>query len=144
MILRDLEDIERLDRLEKTLDELKELADRGAIIVVEGKRDVHSLNLLGITGDIRQATLHPLLEFTESLSKTQNEIIILTDWDRKGGIMAEKLRKHLQVYGVVPNKEIRSRIRNLVKKKIKDVESLSNYMRRLRYEINGNIELGAE
>jgi len=67
MNIKDLEDIERLERLEQTLVELKELADSGAIIVVEGKRDVHSLNILGITDDIRQATLYPLLEFTESL-----------------------------------------------------------------------------
>lgn len=140
MNIKDLEDIERLEKLEETLIELKELADSGAVIVVEGKRDVHSLNILGITGDIRQATLHPLLEFTESLAKSGKEIILLTDWDSKGGILAKKIRDHLAVYGIMPNKQIRSRIRNLVKKRIKDVESLSGYVSKLSSQVNGDIK----
>ena len=139
MNIKDLEDIERLEKLEETFVELKEHADSGAIIVVEGKRDVHSLNILGITGDIRQATLYPLLEFTESLAKSGKEIILLTDWDTKGGILAKKIRDHLAVYGIMPNKHIRSKIRNLVKKRIKDVESLSGYAAKLRYEVRGEM-----
>jgi 5S rRNA maturation endonuclease (ribonuclease M5) len=139
MNIKDLEDIERLERLEETLVELKELADSGAIIVVEGKKDVYSLNLLGITGDIRQATLYPLLDFTESMAKSGKEIILLTDWDTKGGILAKKIRNHLAVYGIMPNKQIRSSIRNLVKKRIKDVESLSGYAEKLRYEVRGEM-----
>lgn len=137
MNIKDLEDIERLERLEETFLELKGLANSGAIIVVEGKKDVHSLNILGITGDIRQAALYPLLEFTESLAKSKKEIILLTDWDTKGGILAKKIRDHLAVYGIMPNKQIRSMIRNLVKKRIKDVESLSGYTAKLRYEVRG-------
>jgi 5S rRNA maturation endonuclease (ribonuclease M5) len=140
MNIKDLEDIERLERLEETLLELKELVGSGAIIVVEGKRDIHSLNILGITGDIRQATLYPLLEFTESLAKSGMEIILLTDWDTKGGILAKKIRDHLAVYGIMPNKQIRSKIRNLVKKRIKDVESLSSYVSKLRYEVKGETQ----
>ncbi len=67
------------------------------------------------------------------------EIIVLTDWDTKGGILAKKIRDHLAVYGIMPNKQIRSRIRNLVKKRIKDVESLSGYAAKLRYEVRGEM-----
>ncbi|KCZ73460.1 small primase-like protein with Toprim domain [Candidatus Methanoperedens nitroreducens] len=135
MNIKTLEDIERLESIEEIILELKTLADSGAIIVVEGRRDVESLRSLGIKGDIRLASQQPLLEFTELLSKSGKEIILLTDWDKKGGIMARKIIYYLLTDGIMPNTDIRSKIRNLVKKRIKDVESLNNYVNKLRYEL---------
>jgi 5S rRNA maturation endonuclease (ribonuclease M5) len=134
---RILEDIERLEKLEEIIEELKNLAGSGAVIVVEGRKDSESLRHLGIEGDIRFATQQPLLGFTESLSKSSGGIILLTDWDRKGGIIARKIIAYLLTYGVMPNTEIRSKIRGLVKKRIKDVESLGNYIDKLRAELYG-------
>jgi 5S rRNA maturation endonuclease (ribonuclease M5) len=133
----DIEDRERLLKLEKLILELQELSDSGAIIVVEGRKDRGSLQLLGIQGEIRLASQQPLLEFTDLLSKSKRDIILLTDWDNKGGLMARKIRQHLSNYGILPNTAIRSNLRSLSKKRIKDVESLNNYIRRLRYEMNG-------
>jgi 5S rRNA maturation endonuclease (ribonuclease M5) len=132
-----LEDIERLEKLEELITELQALSDAGAIIVVEGKRDAESLRFLGIRGEIRLSTQQPLLEFTEALQRSGKEIIILTDWDKKGGMSAHKIIQHLLAYGVMPNTRIRAGIRTLVKKKIKDVESFNNYVAKLRYEIHG-------
>src|SRR5659263_549187 len=84
----DIEDRERLLKLEELILELQELSDSGAIIVVEGLKDIGSLRLLGINGEIRLASQQPLLEFTDLLSKSKKEIILLTDWDNKGGLMA--------------------------------------------------------
>ncbi len=137
MNIRTLEEIERLEKIEEIICELQTLADSGAIIVVEGKRDVESLRLLGIRGEIKLASQQPLLELTERLSKSGKKIVLLTDWDKKGGIVARKIIKHLLVYGIMPNTDIRSRIRNLVKKRIKDIESLNNYVNKLRYELQG-------
>ena len=132
-----LEDIERLEKLEELITELQALSDAGAIIVVEGKRDAESLRFLGIKGEIRLSTQQPLLEFTEALQRSGKEIILLTDWDKKGGMSAHKIIQHLLAYGVMPNTRIRAGIRTLVKKKIKDVESFNNYVAKLRYEIHG-------
>ncbi len=132
-----LEDIERLEQIEELILELQELADSGAIIVVEGRKDVESLRLLGIKGEIKLASQQPLLEFTEFLSKSGKEVVLLTDWDKKGGIVGRKIIKHLLAYGIMPNTDIRSRIRRLVKKRIKDIESLNNYVNKLRYELHG-------
>lgn len=131
------EDIERLEKIEELILELQTLGDDGAIIVVEGRRDADSLRFLGIKGDIKLASQQPLLEFTESLSKSGNEIVLLTDWDKKGGILARKIINYLAAYGITPNTDIRSKIRNLVKKRIKDIESLNNYVNKLRYELHG-------
>lgn len=132
-----LEDLERLEKLEELILELQALGDKGAIIVVEGRKDADSLRLLGINGNIRLATQQPLLEFTEFLSKSGKEIILLTDWDKKGGIVARKIIQHLLTYGIMPNIEFRSKIRAHVKKRIKDMEGLNNYVNKLRYELHG-------
>ena len=139
MNTRTLEDMERLEDIEEIILELQMLADSGAIIVVEGRRDVESLRLLGIKGEIRLASQQPLLEFTEKLSKSGKEIVVLTDWDKRGGIMARKITDDLQFYGIMPNTDIRSRIGILVRKRIKDIESLNNYVCRLRYELQGRV-----
>jgi 5S rRNA maturation endonuclease (ribonuclease M5) len=137
MNTRTLEDMERLESVEEIILELQALADTGAIIVVEGRRDVASLRSLGINGEIRLASQQPLLEFTEQLSKSGKKIIVLTDWDKRGGMMARKIIDDLQFYGIVPNTDIRSRIGILVRKSIKDIESLNSYVSRMRYELQG-------
>ncbi len=135
MEIRAIEDIERLESIDAIILELRTLSDSGAIIVVEGRRDADSLRSLGINGDIRLACSRPLLEFTEQLSKSRKEIVLLTDWDKKGGITARKIINHLLTYGIMPNTDLRSRIGSLVKKRIKDIESLNKYVNKLREEI---------
>jgi len=137
MIRSELEDIERLEELEEIILELKELAKAGAIIIVEGRKDVESLRFLGIYGEIKLASQQPLLDLTELLSGSGKEIVILTDWDKKGSFIAKKIINHLLAYGIIPNTDIRSRLRSLSKKRIKDIESLNNYINKLRYEIHG-------
>ena len=132
MEIRAIEDIERLESIDAIILELRTRSDSGAIIVVEGKHDVDSLRSLGINGDIRLACQKPLLEFTENLSKSGKEIVLLTDWDKKGGITARKIINHLLTYGIMPNTDFRSRIGSLVKKRIKDIESLNKYVNKLR------------
>ncbi len=137
MNTRTIEDIERLESIEGIILELQALADTGAIIVVEGRRDVASLRQLGINGEIRLASQQPLLEFTEQLSKSGKKIIVLTDWDKRGGMMARKIIDDLLFHGITPNTDIRSRIGILVRKSIKDIESLNSYVNRMRYELQG-------
>ena len=139
MNIRTLEDMERLEKLEELILELQDMSDMGAIIIVEGRKDVESLRSLGINGEIKLSSQQPLIEITEQLSRCGKYIVILTDWDRKGGIVARKIIYYLQAYGIISNTDIRRRIGFLVKKRIKDIESLSKYMGKLRYELHGII-----
>ncbi len=139
MNIRTLEDMERLEMLEELIQELQVLSDMGAIIIVEGRKDVESLRSLGIKGDIKLSSQQPLIDITEQLSRCGKDIVILTDWDRKGGMVARKIIDYLQAYGIIPNTDIRGRIGFLVKKRIKDIESLSKYMGKLRYELHGTV-----
>lgn len=137
MTQREIEDIERLEELEKIIVELKELTRDGAILVVEGRKDVESLRYLGINGHVLLASQQPLLDLTESLARSGKKIVLMTDWDNKGYLIAKKLEKHLLAYGIIPDTRIRSKLRSLSKKSIKDIESLNNYVNKLRYEVHG-------
>ncbi|MFH1322801.1 MAG: toprim domain-containing protein [Methanobacteriota archaeon] len=137
MNIRTLEDIERLEKLEELILELMNLSDTGVIIVVEGRKDVESLRSLGVNGVIKLSSQQPLLDFTEKLSRSGKDIVLLTDWDRKGGMVARKIIDYLHAYSIIPNTDIRARIGFLVKKRIKDIESLNRYIRKLRYELHG-------
>ncbi|MGP8337134.1 MAG: toprim domain-containing protein [Methanosarcinaceae archaeon] len=121
-----------LKLFEAIVDELIKRSKDGAIIIVEGKRDVIALEKLGISGRIEIATHQSLLVFAESFANDTVPIIILTDWDRRGNILADKITTYLKNIGIMPDLLIRKRINTLVKKEIKDVESLHTYMMNLR------------
>lgn len=140
MMQCDPEDIERLERIEEVLQDLDDYARAGAILIVEGRKDADSLRGLGIRGEIRLAAQQPLLDLSESLSNSKREIVLLTDWDQKGELISKKLMKHLSVYGITPKTDIRSKLRSLSKKRIKDIESLNNYVNKLRYEVHGVVK----
>ena len=129
----------RLELFEGIIAEIIELSESGAVIVVEGKRDIIALKKLGITGRIETSTHKPLLVFAESLAKDTTNIIIMTDWDRRGDILADKITTYLQNIGIVPDLAIRRRISSLVKREIKDVESLYSYMVKLK-KITGEMD----
>jgi 5S rRNA maturation endonuclease (ribonuclease M5) len=122
----------RLERVEELLSELSEYSGRGAIIIVEGKRDVLSLKRLGIEGDFELATRYPLFNFSERIAELGREVIILTDWDRRGDLLAVKLSEYFGNFGLRPELQIRNKLKLISQKEIKDIESLYNYVTRLR------------
>jgi 5S rRNA maturation endonuclease (ribonuclease M5) len=125
-----------LDALEEQISALLEASDSGAAIIVEGMRDMQALRALGAKGPIIQASCRPALELAEDVARRFEVIIVLTDWDGKGDEMAGVIDRHLRSAGIRANLDIRSRLKKLVKKEIKDVESLSLYVERMR-ELNG-------
>jgi 5S rRNA maturation endonuclease (ribonuclease M5) len=120
------------EALEELIGVLLEASDRGAAIIVEGRRDRESLRALGALGPVIMASHKPALALAEEVAREHREIIVLTDWDEKGEEMALQIEKHLRCSGSRADVEIRSRLKRLVKKEIKDVESLSGYVERMR------------
>ncbi len=127
----------RMEQMDKLMDELQDFVNHGSIIVVEGKRDVIAFKSLGIHGDFRLATHHSLVNFCEDLVKTGVQIVILTDWDRRGNLLADKLVENLHALGVNPDTRLRELIISLVQKEIKDIESLPSYVEKLRKITSG-------
>ncbi len=121
-----------LEALEELIASLIDASCQGAAVIVEGRRDLQALRSLGLPGPVIMASRRPALELAEDAARNYSQIILLTDWDRKGDEMCKTIDLHLRSVGSRPDKEIRSRLGKLVKKEIKDVESLGRYAERMR------------
>jgi len=121
-----------LEAMEELIASLLDASCQGAAIIVEGRRDMQALRALGLPGPVIMASRRSALDLAEDAARSYAEIILLTDWDGKGDEMCKTIEYHLRSVGSRPDKEIRSRLKKLVKKEIKDVESLSRYAERMR------------
>lgn len=133
-----MNDEERLQKIMEILDELSELAT-DHVLLVEGKNDMLALENLGISGKsfMIQSEGGPL-KAAEYVASHGGKAVILTDWDRKGGIISSEISAQLSSLGVRYNTDVRARLSLLCKKYIKDVESLDVLVGRLA-DITGMI-----
>lgn len=123
---------EILDRLTEIIDDLVE-SNLEVPVVVEGRKDVRSLRRLGLKGEVvRLDHGIPIFNLCEKICAQNSEAIILTDWDRRGGQLARMLREGLEANGAKFDDRIRRRLALVCKKEIKDVESLADYVSRLK------------
>ena len=119
---------ETLEELEELLIQLRERPE-STVILVEGRKDRQALACLGIGGEIVQVQdAGGIFGVAEELARNGQEAIVLTDWDRKGGQLAELLRNALRANGVRYDDSIRARMSSLGKKEIKDIESLPSFI----------------
>jgi len=128
-----MDDCERLQKIQVVLDDLANRAEQGAVILVEGPRDKASLEALGIWGRIMMTSQKQLFNLAESLSRYK-DIIILSDWDKRGEEVARNAELFLKSNGAHPDCGPRKKLRLLTRKEVMDVESLHGYMERLRRE----------
>lgn len=85
-----------LEDLEKTLLDLRE-ENKEVPIIVEGNKDIEALRKLDIIGEIisfNQGLSIP--DFCDMIAKKYTHIILLTDWDRKGGYLCSTIKKNLE------------------------------------------------
>ena len=125
-----------LEALEELIASLLEASGQGAAVIVEGRRDLLALRSLGLCGPVIMASRLSALDVAEDAARNYSQVILLTDWDDKGDEMCQTIGRHLRSVGIRPDGLIRSRLKSLVKKEIKDVESLGRYMERMR-ELHG-------
>jgi 5S rRNA maturation endonuclease (ribonuclease M5) len=85
-----------LEEFEKALIELREDSKKIPIIV-EGEKDIEALKKLGISGKIITVNSGiTLIDFCDKIAREFKEIIILTDWDRKGGFLCSTIKRNLE------------------------------------------------
>lgn len=85
-----------LEDLEKAIYELQE-ENKTVPIIVEGDKDVEALKKLGINGEIiRFNTGMSIANFCDMIAQRFKNVILLTDWDRKGGYLAFTIKKNLE------------------------------------------------
>jgi 5S rRNA maturation endonuclease (ribonuclease M5) len=88
-----------LDLLSQFADYCNSITEQ-TVIVVEGKRDIEALELIGIeltNGTILAKKGHSLSTFVNLIYQTP-VIILLPDFDKEGKILRGKLLKELQKY----------------------------------------------
>jgi len=133
-----MEDEERFERLMEVLDELA-IENLTTPIVVEGRRDVEALRVLGCAGEILPlnagVTLHDRAEAIAASGA--REVILLTDWDRKGDELFDKMRALFAANRVRTRGEERDKIRLWMRPPVKQVEELAGYVTRnlARYQL---------
>jgi len=132
--------VRRYKLIERVLQDLGEMSERGAVIVVEGKNDESALRNLGICGAIESPGGQSLLHFTDSLASNYDSVIVLTDWDRRGNQLSAQIVRYLQSHDVAINTDLRSRLKKLVQKDIKDVQGLKRHIVKLRQYIIKYVE----
>lgn len=120
------------EALEELIASLQDASTGGAVIIVEGRRDESALRSLGIGGPVMMASHRSALDLAEDAARNYSQIIMLTDWDEKGEEMALNIEQLLRSVGSRADMDIRSRLKRLVRKEIKDVESLDFYVERMR------------
>ena len=84
------------EEIQKTLTELIE-ENKTVPVIVEGAKDIDALRKLGLTGEIirfNQGMSIP--DFCDMIAERYSHIILLTDWDRKGGYLCTMLKKNLE------------------------------------------------
>ncbi|MDI3475524.1 MAG: hypothetical protein PWQ79_865 [Thermococcaceae archaeon] len=111
---------ENYKRFLQLIDKLREF--EGAIIV-EGPRDVVALKNLGVRAEIIRLSRLPLSEVA-LIASSYKEVMVLTDFDRKGEELAKKLLQYLEGYPCRVDMETRRELKRLAKKDIKAVEDL--------------------
>ncbi|MBI1973212.1 hypothetical protein HYS54_00210 [Candidatus Micrarchaeota archaeon] len=116
---------ERLGRLERVLGQLA-LEDRK--IIVEGKHDRDALRELGVTNIVTIERVGTRI--AETLDK---DAIVLTDFDRKGRQLAERLRETLNGSGLNADMDYRREIKRY--SGITAIEELPSRMEQIRKEI---------
>ena len=85
-----------LEDLEKALFYLRE-ENKTVPIIVEGDKDIEALRKLNITGEIIRFNLGlSIPDFCDMISQKYKNIILLTDWDRKGGYLCSTIKKNLE------------------------------------------------
>ncbi|MFH0816961.1 MAG: hypothetical protein V1934_09145 [Methanobacteriota archaeon] len=123
-----MDDAERLELLDKLIEELKE-ASLSMPIIVEGKRDTKALRALGVEGEIIGLNQGMgIVAFCEGVARAHGKVILLTDWDAKGGKLHRALADCFKSLGVKTDGELRRGLARLAKKGAKDVEGVPGFI----------------
>ena len=126
-----------LEDLKKILSELCE-ENKKIPIIVEGEKDIEALHKLEFKGTIISLNAGiSLTDFCDRIAIKYKEIIILTDWDRRGGYLCNTIRKNLE--GRV---DCNTYFREILAKNvmIRRVEALPSWISTINKKINKNFD----
>jgi 5S rRNA maturation endonuclease (ribonuclease M5) len=120
------------DDLREFVDMLNEEAECGSVIVVEGRRDVEALNLIGVNRNLVILNhFKGITHFVDNHSHIGKKIILLLDMDRTGKHLTNKLVSQLQRKGTNVNLFYKKALAKITNGKIRHIEELAIYAPKL-------------
>ncbi len=124
---------------EEPFDQFLDLWDRlcaasrspGTVVVVEGERDRRALRRLGLPGSILLVHRGDSLATTaHRIARANRRVIVLTDWDGEGGVLARRLKEFLEAEPLDLDLEFRRRLARILRGELVHVEGLHGWARR--------------
>jgi len=129
-----MDDLQRLEELDELLSDLRE-ENTTVPIIVEGEKDITALRRLDMTGEIIQFnTGQSVPDFCEGIAQKYQKIILLTDWDWRGGRLGSSIKKHLE-NRVACNMSYRQMFAHRCT--CRTVEGIPSWMETLRKKVQG-------
>jgi 5S rRNA maturation endonuclease (ribonuclease M5) len=120
-------DQDEVQKLQKFVSMLNEESDSGAVVVVEGKRDVNALLSVGFRGNVVTVNnyrgINNLVENLEMKSK----IILMLDMDSKGKYLTHKILTLLQYKRKNVDMFYKKMLSEITRGKVRHVEEIMIY-----------------
>ena len=114
-------------QVQNFVNRLNEESNYGAIVVVEGKRDVNGLASLGFRGNIITInSFRGINRLVESLEK-ETKVILMLDMDRKGKYLTHKILTLLQRNGKSVDIFQKKILSEITKGKVRHIEEIIVY-----------------
>lgn len=114
--------------VDNTLDILTRLKEEEGVILVEGQKDIDSLVNLGINNKIIAVSQNNIFSVIESIS--DKEVIVLTDFDKKGTYLFKRYVKELQSSGKKVITIYYRDLKKYLKKYITGIEQIYPFLKR--------------
>jgi len=123
-----------LEELEESLAELRD--DNKTIpILVEGEKDITALRKLEMTGEIIRFNIgQSVSDFCDHIAQHYKKVILLTDWDWRGGRLCLQIKKHLE-----NRVSCNTQYREMFAKRcpVRTVEGIPQWLETLRKKMEG-------
>ena len=126
------------EKIFKILTSLSEESLNGTPIIVEGKKDVIALRMLGVKGIIITVKTKgkSFLDVISEIQKTNvSEIILFLDFDKRGKEATKCLQKNLEHLKIRYNLTFWRELHNLTRKELQYIESLHVYLGNIHKKI---------
>lgn len=122
-------DQDEVQKVQKLVDMLNEESENGAVVVVEGKRDVDALVSVGFNGNVVTLNnfkgVNGLVDNLETVSK----VILMLDMDRKGKYLTHKILTLLQYKGRNVDMFYKKMLAEITRGKIRHTEEIMIYQK---------------
>ena len=107
--------------------DLNHMSEEGWSVLVEGPRDAHALRRLGFVGNV--VNVSSFIREGRTAFDEDRKVIILTDLDREGAVLAARYIRRLSHDGFKTSLRERQRLRNASHGVFLHVENLSRFAR---------------